>query len=119
MNQKETDTLEMAAIMAHQANKALCELHGDFSQRDWDDSPDWQKESARAGVLAVTENKSITPEQTHESWLKAKEKDGWVYGDVKDAEKKTHPCMKPYSELPKDQRQKDYLFINVVLAMLK
>jgi hypothetical protein len=39
---------------------------------------------------------------------------GWVYGEVKDAEKKTHPCILPYDELPLQQRTKDYLFKQVV-----
>ena len=32
-------------------------------------------------------------EQLHESWCAAKVRDGWIYGDVKDAEARTHPCL--------------------------
>jgi hypothetical protein len=39
------------AAICHSVNKAYCEAYGDFSQPDWDDAPDWQRESARAGVL--------------------------------------------------------------------
>jgi len=51
-----------------------------------------------------------TPEEGHEGWLRIKEKEGWVYGPVKDTVAKTHPCMLPYNELPADQRFKDTLF---------
>jgi hypothetical protein len=46
-----------------------------------------------------------------------KEADGWKHGPVKDPEKKEHPCMVPYGQLPAEQRAKDYLFIAVVKAM--
>lgn len=46
-------------------------------------------------------------------------KDGWVYGDVKDPELKTHPCLVPYNELPVEQKTKDTLFINIVHAVVK
>jgi len=42
------------------------------------------------------------PEKSHESWMKVKEIDGWKWGPVKDPEKKEHPCMVPFSELPKE-----------------
>lgn len=33
---------------------------------------------------------------SHENWLRDKEKDGWTFGPVKDAEKKEHPCFVPF-----------------------
>jgi hypothetical protein len=36
---------------------------------------------------------------------------------VKDAEKKEHPCFRPYDELPAEQKIKDALFIAVVHAL--
>ena len=38
---------------------------------------------------------------------------------TKDAEKKTHPCIVPYSDLPVVQRAKDYLFREVVHTLAK
>ena len=55
-----------------------------------------------------------TPEESHENWRKVKDAEGWVYGPVKDAEAKTHPCMVPYEELPSAQIIKDHLFQAVV-----
>ena len=61
----------------------------------------------------------LTPEESHNGWLAHKEKEGWVYGTIKDAVAKTHPCMVPYSQLPPEQRIKDHLFSTVVREMTR
>ena len=98
------------AKLCHTINATYCQSQGDDSQPTWDDAPDWQKQTAFAGVEMHINNPDATPEQSHESWMAQKEKDGWTYGKEKDAEKKTHPCFRPYDELPADQKAKDYLF---------
>lgn len=108
-----TEAYENIARTCHEANRAFCISQGDTTQPHWEDAPEWQKESARAGVrLHLHAYASV--EQSHESWMKQKTDDGWVYGETKDAEKKTHPCIVPYSELPPEQRFKDYLFRSIV-----
>jgi len=112
-------TIPLIAQMCHQANKNFCELLGDMSQVDWEEAPLWQKESALAGVKAhIDSGLTMTPEDSHESWSRAKYADGWRYGDVKDADAKTHPCLLPYSDLPPTQRLKDHLFRATVHAMV-
>jgi len=98
------------AMMCHAINAAYCQSLGDDSQPTWDDAPDWQRQSAIAGVEMHLANPDATPEQSHESWYAQKEAEGWTYGEVKDAEKKEHPCFLPYDELPIEQKAKDYLF---------
>lgn len=104
----------MIAMVAHEINAAYASSIGDNSQPSWADAPDWQKASAVAGVNMHLDNPDATPEQSHESWLKQKTEDGWAYGEVKDADKKLHPCFLPYAELPVEQKSKDYLFRAVV-----
>jgi hypothetical protein len=106
-------TVEQVAKVCHNVNKAYCESQNDFSQPTWEDAPEWQKSSAINGVKYHFENE-VTPEMSHESWLKQKLEEGWVYGKTKDAEAKTHPCIMRYEELPKYQRTKDSLFKSVV-----
>lgn len=101
------------AKICHQANKAYCEALDDNSQVDWEEAPQWQKDSAIAGV-EFHMNGEHGPEASHNNWMAQKEAEGWVYGEVKDPAKKEHPCMVPYGELPLTQRQKDALFIAVV-----
>lgn len=108
--------IQAAAQAAHEANRAFCRAIGDQSQPSWDDAPAWQRTSAVNGVVGVLDGNG--PEQSHESWLKEKEADGWVYGTSKDPVAKTHPCMVPYDQLPPEQKVKDAIFVAVVTAVL-
>lgn len=107
-----------AAEAAHEANRLLCLALGDDSQPHWDDAPVWQRASAVAGVEQIWNDPSTTPEQSHANWLAVKEADGWVYGETKDPEAKTHPCMVPYDQLPEPQKLKDAMFGRVVRGVL-
>lgn len=107
--------IEACARAAHEANRAYCLATGDTSQQPWGDAPEWQRSSAMNGVVGALQGN--TPEQSHESWLAEKERTGWKYGPIKDAEKKEHPCFVPYSELPEYQKAKDMIFIGVVMSM--
>jgi len=110
----ETKILACAKV-AHEANRIYCEAIGDTSQVPFDQAPDWQKQSAIDGVrVALT---GATPEKQHEAWCSNKRAAGWTYGEVKDAEAKTHPCLVPYTDLPAEQRAKDALYGAVVRAM--
>jgi hypothetical protein len=104
--------IEACARAAHEVNRAYCIAIGDSSQPAWEDAADWQKSSARNGVVGALDGN--TPEQSHESWLAEKAATGWKYGPVKDVEKKEHPCFVPYSDLPPAQRAKDKIFTTVV-----
>lgn len=101
--------IEIIAEIVHQINKGYCKSIGDVSQVDWKDAPDWQKNSMKAGVKFVLENPNSTPKDQHEEWFYFKLKDGWCYGEVKDIEKKTHPSMVAYKDLPTEQKAKDYI----------
>lgn len=116
-NQQEIEhrDIERAARTAHEVNRAYCAALGDHSQPNWEDAPDWQKDSAIEGVVFHL-NGDHPPEASHNKWLEFKKQDGWKYGPVKDAEKKEHPCFVPYDQLPKEQQVKDYLFRAVVHA---
>ena len=104
---------ESIARVAHEANRAVQIETGDPAvSPHWDDAPQWQRDSAVEGVEKALAG--ATPEELHESWCEFKRNDGWVYGEVKDADAKTHPCLVPYAELPADQRVKDALFQSVV-----
>lgn len=109
--------VEQIAKVCHEANRAYCENIGDNSQPTWENAPDWQKKSAVTGVQYHLDNPNSKPEDSHNSWLKEKEADGWKYGEVKNPETKEHPCYVPYEQLPVEQQKKDYLFLGVVRAL--
>ncbi|CAE6949672.1 RyR domain protein [Ectopseudomonas oleovorans] len=105
------------AKVAHAINAAYCLSIGDDSVPAWEEAGEQHHASLVAGVEMHLANPNATPEQSHESWLTQKVADGWVYGEEKDAEKKIHPCCRPYDELPPEQKSKDYLFRAVVHAL--
>jgi len=72
------------------------------------------EKSAINGVEFHLKNPDATPEGSHNSWLEEKIKDGWVHGEVKDPNAKTHPCIRIYDKLPQEQRSKDYIFSCIV-----
>ncbi len=110
------DTVQIAGA-CHKANRLYCESIGDFTQPLWAYAPIWQRESAIAGVENCLNADNWSPEQSHESWLAQKEADGWIYGEAKDPERKEHPCMVPYDQLPAEQKVKDIIFVTIARTL--
>ena len=54
----------------------------------------------------LTELKEQLARNVHEVWAEGRIKDGWVYAEVRDDEKKTTPCLVPYEQL--SEREKDF-----------
>jgi len=108
--------VEQIARVCHEANRAYCAALGDFSQTEWNLAPTWQKDSAIKGVQFVLANPDAPASANHDSWSAQKIEDGWVYGEVKDAGAKTHPCLVPFDKLPLEQQAKDVLFRSVVTS---
>lgn len=104
------------ARVCHEANRAVQIATGDPAvSPSWDDAPEWQRESAMEEIQRALDG--ATPEQLHESWCAFKRADDWVFGEVKDADCKTHPCLVPYADLPPEQKAKDALFGAIVNAL--
>lgn len=108
--------IEMAARVAHEANRAYCLTIGDESQLPWEHAKTWQKESARNGVLGVLAGNG--PGASHQSWLDEKRRTGWKWGAEKNEDKKEHPCMVEFDQLPEEQRRKDHIFVNVIRSLM-
>lgn len=109
---------EPIAKAAHEANRAYCLAIGDDSQPSWEEAPQWQRDSALAGVRFIREHPDASPSASHDSWLAQKKADGWKYGPVKNPLKKEHPCFVPYDELPAEQRAKDHIFTAIVRSLI-
>ena len=105
------------ALVAHAVNAAYCASIGEHIA-PWEEAGESHQSSILAGVDMHTRNPDATPEQSHESWLAQKVAEGWTYGPIKDPINKQHPCIRPYAELPAEQKAKDYLFRGVVHALL-
>lgn len=109
--------VETLARAAHEANRIFCIFNGDESLLPWEETPEGIKQSAISGVTFFLES-AATPQEQHEQWSKFKIAQGYVYGEVKDDEKKTHPCLVPYEQLPEMQKAKDKLFQDSIRSML-
>jgi len=105
------------AQVAHEVNRAWCEMNGDMSQPSWDDAPEWQRKSAIAGVIFHLDHPNASDSASHNSWMEQKIADGWVYGKIKNAEAKTHPCILNFKNLPKVDQIKDALFRSTIHAI--
>jgi len=109
------DIISIARI-CHEANRAIQIVTGDPApSAPWDQAEYWQQGSAIEGVQKALDGE--TAEQLHESWCAYKEAEGWVYGLVKDAVAKTHPCLVSYDALPDEQKAKDHVFAAIVAAL--
>lgn len=109
--------IEFIAEACHEANRVLCRANGDDSQKHWPEAEQWQRDAALAGVLFRLENPDAGSDAQHVAWMNEKLQNGWVYGEVKSAENKTHPCLVPFDELPEFERKKDVLFCAIVDAL--
>ena len=105
------------AIMCHQANKTWCEMNADHSQKDWNEAEQWQRDSAIKGVEFRLNNPDAGKDSQHNAWMQDKLSNGWVYGEEKNADKKTHPCLVSFDKLPEFQQKKDALFCAIVDAL--
>lgn len=117
-NQAE-DTVTVAAIgeAAHEANRALQRILGDPVNPPWAEAGPHLRDSTLDGVRAILSGEVVAPEDSHINWLAFKHENGWVYGEFKNESLRTHPCMVPFEQLPKEQQIKDELFFSVVKAM--
>ena len=102
------------AKVCHESNRVWCQANGDNSQKHWKNAEQWQRDSAIVGVTFRINNPDAKHDAQHNAWMQDKVKNGWVFGEVKDAEKKTHPCIVPFEQLPEFQQKKDALFCAIV-----
>ena len=107
---------EDMAMVCLEVNRAYCQATGDDSQVAWDEAPDWQKETFLNGV-AFHLASDRSPEESHAEWMTQKQEEGWIFGEEKNEENKTHPCLVPYDELPVEQKVKDFLFAAIVKVL--
>lgn len=46
-------------------------------------------------------------ENFHEVWAETRINQGWTYGEQRNDEQKTHPCLVPYKDLPEEEKEYD------------
>ncbi|HJF66153.1 MAG TPA: hypothetical protein K8U77_08595 [Slackia equolifaciens] len=82
-----------------------------------------------ANVADVPASKRIvefTPEETeylarleHERWMEERRAHGWTWGERRDDERRLHPDMVPYNELPEAEKDYDRDAVRGILGILE
>ncbi|MEL6569436.1 MAG: RyR domain-containing protein [Pseudomonadota bacterium] len=118
MSQIDDDRRKAIARTVHEALRAWSAAHGQTPAPHWRMAPKWMKESTLESVDFVLAHPNADDLKQHDQWMEQKRRDGWVYGDVKDEKKKTHPMLVPFEKLPEMEKRKDALLRAVVLALV-
>lgn len=58
----EEQKILMIAKVCHDANRSYCQTQQDASQTNWEDAPEWQRQSAINGVKFHIANPNSNPE---------------------------------------------------------
>jgi len=114
----EKHEVDMAARAAHEVNRSWNNMIGSHLDPSWELLPEEAKQTARNAVIGIVVN-DFNAEATHAGWLSEKKSQGWTLGDVKDVEKKTHPCLLSWANLPLEFQVKDELWVDTVRSFVK
>ena len=61
-------------------------------------------------IVLSAEMKALTEQlaqNVHEVWSAGRIADGWRWGEQRDDERKLHPCLVPYDQLPESEKEYD------------
>lgn len=62
------------------------------------------------GIMLPEDLKELAEQlakNAHEVWAQTRLGQGWTYGDERDDQRKKHPCLIPYEELPESEKLYD------------
>lgn len=108
---------EQIARVAYEAVRAYAATISE-SMPSWEQAPGWMKASSINGVEFMLAMPEAAAADVHDEWCDHKRAAGWQYGTRKDPDKKTHPCLVPFHELPLEEQAKDKIFAAVVKAFI-
>jgi len=74
--------------------------HNNYTPRPIDTSDIQLPEELAPLLEAMSKN-------VHEVWSETRIQQGWTYGEQRNDELKTHPCLVPYEELPESEKEYD------------
>ncbi|MDD3894444.1 MAG: RyR domain-containing protein [Syntrophomonadaceae bacterium] len=70
---------------------------------------------------SIKELTELLAENAHDIWALQRMSDGWVYGSKRNDEKKEHPCLIAYEQLPESEKEYDRKLametIKVIIAL--
>jgi hypothetical protein len=108
---------EDIARIAHDITRSYQIGLGNPEPVEWERAQPWEKEASLNGVTFHLAHPEATPEDSHVNWMNEKLAMGWKQGPEKNETTKEHPDLVPYSELPKERRLIDHLYLGTVKAL--
>lgn len=70
----------------------------------------WPRPVETGDVVLPAELDDLVEEMAknvHEVWAQTRIRQGWKYGEQRNDELKTHPCLVPYEQLPESEKEYD------------
>jgi len=112
----ESDVIRVA-IACHDVGRTLATHTGRNELPFWGDL----SESQRNLTLAWVKHRIAFPDSSvseqHRLWCEATAKDGWTHGEAFSKEKKIHPLLVDFSNLPVEERYR-FLFFGQTVAVM-
>lgn len=112
------DALEPIARVVHAAIRTWSAAHGQTDILDWDEAPQWMKDSTRRSVRYVLNHPNSGAGAQHRQWMDQRLSEGWVFGPERDEALKTNPMLVPFDDLPLVEQKKDDLVSAIVNALI-
>lgn len=67
----------------------------------------------------LLELREAIAEHFHDVWASERVSEGWTYGEQRNNELKTHPCMVPYEDLPAPAKEYDRIMALDTIRLVK
>lgn len=112
---KMTESKLQRAIFVYEATRLEAKISNrQIVPESWENrDEDFRIQFVEVVNKQCSDDKFLSAEAAHNSWWRKYEEMGWEYGPNRDQEKKTHPDMIPFYELPKNERDKDEIFLRL------
>ncbi|MEO0722537.1 MAG: RyR domain-containing protein [Pseudomonadota bacterium] len=113
------EQLLVTARTVHAALSSWCEANGKDAYPLWSEAPEWMRTSTLESVAFQRDNPDASVSAQHDQWMEQKIGDGWRYGDSRDDDRRLHPMLVPYGDLPEFEQTKDAILKAIVDAIYR
>lgn len=92
-------------------------VDGAEPRTDWWFLPEDEQAMTMQAVTALRDAPEISPQQNHERWVEIMLERGWTIGPEVDLDRKEHPFLIPFEELPPAAKRMNYANYLIVLVL--
>lgn len=96
--------------LCYETIRGYSESIGETHLNKWSETSDCIKEFVIQEVLYNLSNEDVPVEITHTRWCEYMRKEGWIFGESIDYNKKEHYNLLDYNELKIEQKSKYHIF---------